>query len=315
MDSFLVNCLSRVAVPLFFIFSGFFLFSKMNDGGIDKGIVLGYIKRILKLYLVWSVVYFPFTVLEMLKSSNIKIAVLILLNWAKNMVFSAGYGFLWYLPATAVAVAAVSFLINKRVSINRIIVLGSFLYLIGLCGQSYAGLVNMIPFPQCVRTAALSVLRFTVTTRNGIFEGILFISLGARLACKKDSGSLRSAAVAFAVSMLGFIAEFIFVSKMKWQLEYDMYLLLVPASYFLAKTVLLLNISVSRRAAANARALSSLIYFTHMLFVEAFSVLTPYDNVNSLLAFFIVLIPTIGFSAAVIALSRTEKFKFLKNIY
>ena len=102
---------------------------------------------------------------------------------------------------------------------------------------------------------------------------------------------------------------------MDWQLEYDMYLLLAPASYFLAKTVLLLNISVSRRAAENARALSSLIYFTHMLFVEAFSILTPYDNVNSLLAFFIVLIPTIGFSAAVIALSLTEKFKFLKNIY
>ena len=102
---------------------------------------------------------------------------------------------------------------------------------------------------------------------------------------------------------------------MDWQLEYDMYLLLVPASYFLARTVLLLNISVSRRAAENMRALSSLIYFTHMLFAEAFSILTPYDNVNSLLAFFIVLIPTIGFSAAVIALSLTEKFKFLKNIY
>lgn len=287
----------------------------MNDGGIDKGIVLGYIKRILRLYFIWSAVYFPFTVLEMLKSSNVKSAVLILLNWAKNIVFSAGYGFLWYLPATAVAVAAVSFLINKRVSINRIIVLGSFLYLIGLCGQSYAGLVNMIPFPAWFRTAAGNVLQFTVTTRNGIFEGILFISLGARLAYKKDSGSLRSAAVAFAVSMLGFIAEFIFVSKMKWQLEYDMYLLLVPASYFLAKTVLLLNISVSRSSAENMRALSSLIYFTHMLFVEAFSVLTPYDNVNSLLAFFIVIIPTICFDTVIMVLSQTGKLRFLKNIY
>lgn len=287
----------------------------MNDGGIDKGIVLGYIKRILRLYFIWSAVYFPFTVLEMLKSSNVKSAVLILLNWAKNMVFSAGYGFLWYLPATAVAVAAVSFLINKRVSINRIIVLGSFLYLIGLCGQSYAGLINMIPFPAWFRTAAGNVLQFTVTTRNGVFEGIIFIALGARLACKKDSGSLRSAAVAFAVSMLGFIAEFIFVSKMKWQLEYDMYLLLVPASYFLAKTVLLLNISVSRRAAANARALSSLIYFTHMLFAEAFSILTPYDNVNSLLAFFIVIIPTICFDTVIMVLSQTGKLRFLKNIY
>ena len=287
----------------------------MHDGGIDKKTVLGYIKRILKLYLVWSAVYFPFTLLAMMRAPGIKGAVYVLLNWAKNMVFSAGYGFLWYLPATAVAVAAVSFLINKGADINGIIALGAVLYIIGLCGQSYAGLVNMIPFPAWLRTAAGNVLQFTVTTRNGIFEGILFISLGARLACKKDSRSLRSAAVAFAASMLGFIAEFIFVSKMKWQLEYDMYLLLVPASYFLAKTVLLLNISVSRRAAANVRALSSLIYFTHMIFVEAFSILTPYDNVNSLLAFFIVLIPTIGFSAAVIALSRTEKFKFLKNIY
>ena len=287
----------------------------MHDGGIDKKTVLGYIKRILKLYIIWSAVYFPFTLLAMMRAPGIKGAVYVLLNWAKNMVFSAGYGFLWYLPATAIAVAAVSFLINKGAGINGITALGAVLYIIGLCGQSYAGLVNMIPFPAWLRTAAGNVLQFTVTTRNGIFEGILFISLGARLACKKDLGSCRSAAVAFIASMIGFAAEFAFVSKMKWQLEYDMYLLLVPASYFLAKTVLLVNISVSRRAAVNARALSSLIYFTHMLFVEAFSILTPYDNVNSLLAFFIVLIPTIGFSAAVIALSRTEKFKFLKNIY
>ena len=287
----------------------------MHDGGIDKKTVLGYIKRILKLYIIWSAVYFPFTLLAMMRAPGIKGAVYVLLNWAKNMVFSAGYGFLWYLPATAIAVAAVSFLINKGAGINGITALGAVLYIIGLCGQSYAGLVNMIPFPAWLRTAAGNVLQFTVTTRNGIFEGILFISLGARLACKKDLGSCRSAAVAFIASMTGFADEFAFVSKMKWQLEYDMYLLLVPASYFLAKTVLLVNISVSRRAAVNARALSSLIYFTHMLFVEAFSILTPYDNVNSLLAFFIVLIPTIGFSAAVIALSRTEKFKFLQNIY
>lgn len=315
LNSFLVNCLSRVAVPLFFVFSGFFLFSKIGDGGIDKGIVLGYIKRIFKLYIIWSAVYFPFTLLAMMKAPGVKGAVYVLLNWAKNMVFSAGYGFLWYLPATAVAVAAVSFLINKGAGINRIIALGAVLYIIGLCGQSYAGLADMIPFPQCIRTAAADILRFTVTTRNGIFEGILFIALGARLACKKDLGSCRSAAVAFIASMIGFAAEFAFVSKMNWQLEYDMYLLLVPATYFLAKTVLLADIRVSESAAANARAFSSLIYFTHMLFVEAFSILTPYDNVNSLLAFFIVLVPTICFDTLIIALSRTKKFKFLKNIY
>ena len=313
MDSFLVNCISRVAVPFFFISSGFLLFSKMDEGRLNAAAVKAYIKRILKLYIIWSAVYFPFMLLDIFKAGDG--ALKVLAGWAKNMVFSAGYGFLWYLPATVVAVAAVSLLIKREVSINKIIAAGFVLYVAGLFGQSYFGLINMIPFPEFIRRAAAAFLDFTVTTRNGVFEGFLFVALGARLAHEKTLSRPRRSAAFLAVFTLLYILEFAVISKLDWQLEYDMYLFLVPVSYFFAKTVFTLRINPGRSVSGNIRAMSSLIYFTHMLFVEAFSIFTPSPNVNSLLAFFIIITATVVFDIIVLVLSRTKAFAFLKNIY
>lgn len=313
IDSFLVNCVSRVAVPFFFISSGFLLFSKMGEGALDTAAVKGYIKRMLKLYIIWSAVYFPFTVIEMIKSDGG--ALKVLAGWAKNMVFSAGYGFLWYLPATVVAVAAVSLLIKLKVSINKIIAAGLVLYFAGLFGQSYFGLINMIPFPDFIRRAAAMFIDLTVTTRNGVFEGFLFVALGARLAHEKAPSEPRRPAVSFAVFTLLYIMEFAVISKLDWQRGYDMYLFLVPVSYFMAKTVFSLNINIGKTVSGNFRAMSSLIYFTHMLFVEALSFFMPYGSVNSLFSFLIIITAAVIFDIAILSLSRTKAFSFLKNIY
>ena len=46
----------------------------------------------------WSAVYFPFTAARIYRNRGTGAALSIFLDWLKNMVFSAGYGFLWYLP-------------------------------------------------------------------------------------------------------------------------------------------------------------------------------------------------------------------------
>ena len=53
--------LSNLAVPVFFIIAGFFLFRKVEEHDKDYGkkAVLGYCGRILRLYLLWSVLYLP----------------------------------------------------------------------------------------------------------------------------------------------------------------------------------------------------------------------------------------------------------------
>ena len=116
LNSVTVNSVCRVAVPFFFMSSGFLLFGNPEARSPLSPPVKKYVKRILFMYLVWSTVYFPFTALEMCRSESVDAAFGVLLGYIKNMIFSAGYGFLWYLPATAVAVLLVSFFLSKKVN-------------------------------------------------------------------------------------------------------------------------------------------------------------------------------------------------------
>ncbi len=315
LNSLLVNYISRIAVPFFFISSGFLLFKKTDVKDPDFAVIKKYLKRILILYLFWSAVYFPFTALQMYWSRPSGQALAVFANWAKNMVFSAGFGFLWYLPATLVAVAVVSFLLKRGLKINTVIFIGAILYCIGLCGQSYFGLVSAIPLPDGLKNVIKAFYDFTVTTRNGVFEGVIFIALGAKLSQEEKNGSFGLSAAGFAISEIFLLAEFWFTSKMGWQLEYDMYIFLVPAAYFLMKAVLCLDPKISREKIRFLRPYSTLIYFTHMIPAEIINIALNGKVTNSPLLFLTVFIITLVLSTAIVLLSRTKRFGILKNIY
>lgn len=315
LNSLLVNYISRIAVPFFFISSGFLLFGKTDIKKPDGNAVKKYLKRILSLYLIWSAVYFPFTALQIHWSKTPAQGLEIFLNWAKNMIFSAGFGFLWYLPATIVAVAIVYFLLKRGVSLNTVLFIGIILYCIGLCGQSYFGLVSQIPFSDGFKNAVKAFYDFTVTTRNGVFEGVIFIAHGAKLSQRENYGNVKRAAAEFIVSMILFGGEFFFVSKMKWQLDYDMYLFLVPAAYCLLKLTLCINSKIGMKKIKFLRPYSPLIYFTHMIPTEIIHIVLRGRKMSSPLLFSIVFITTIAISTAIVFASRTKKLAFLKKIY
>lgn len=315
LNSLLVNYISRIAVPFFFISSGFLLFGKTDIKNPDKNTVKKYLKRILFLYLIWSAVYFPFTLIQIYHSETLPQAWGVLLNWAKNMVVSAGFGFLWYLPATIVAVAIVYFLLKRGAGLNTVLFIGVILYCIGLCGQSYFGLVSQIPFSDGFKSAVKAFHDFIVTTRNGVFEGVIFIALGAKLSQKKDFGSTKRAAAEFILSMFFLGLEFAFVSKMDWQLHYDMYIFLIPAAYCLLKLTLCINSKIDMKKIKFLRPYSSLIYFTHMIPTEIIHIVLRGRKMSSPLLFSIVFITTIAISTAIVFASRTKKLAFLKKIY
>ena len=55
--------LVRAAVPYFFIVSGYFLFRKLNGHQKDDlKTIRRWIFRILKMYLIWTAIYLPFTI-------------------------------------------------------------------------------------------------------------------------------------------------------------------------------------------------------------------------------------------------------------
>ena len=107
------NYLARIAVPFFFVASGYFLFRKTSYKRFDTNVLLIYVWKIFRLYLVWTVIYFPWA-LKMFILKDEKGIVYGGLNWIRTFLFTGSFIQLWYLNATIVAVLMIIFCISKK---------------------------------------------------------------------------------------------------------------------------------------------------------------------------------------------------------
>lgn len=336
LNSLFVNGLARIAVPFFFACSGFLFFCQTKHPATGEGhlpnegypangksklpdgkALRRYLRRILWLYLFWSAVYFPFTLTEMVRVGSPSGAVATLLIYLKNMVFSAGYGFLWYLPATTVAVGLVWWMRKRGLPLPVVLAVGGILYSIGLCGQSYFGLVR----PWLAETDLWPVLKTVYgvigTTRNGLFEGVVMVALGAAMAARPSPPRRGLSWLGLGLSLLLLLMEIAFVTRRGWKLAYDMYLMLLPCTWFLLSVAL--NFSAKTETGRNlcriCRPYSSLIYFLHMLPTELVRALSLRRMIGSLGEFLLVLTLTVLLAAAIRRLSRKEHRRFWQTVY
>lgn len=312
LNSVTVNSVCRVAVPFFFMSSGFLLFGNPEARSPLSPPVKKYVKRILFMYLMWSAVYFPFTVLEMSFSGGADKALGIFLGYIKNMIFSAGYGFLWYLPATAVAVLLMSFFLSKKVNTAGITALASVLYFIGLLGQDLFVLIRPLSEYEGFWTVLSKFYGVIGTTRNGVFEGFLFVAAGTLLARRKKKHEAKKSFVLFCLSLLLLTAESALASLFDTRLEYDMYIMLVPCAYFLFETALGIGVKCPKLCRL-FRSYSSAIYFTHMLVFEFIRIAEPV-KLGKMTVFALTLVGTFAVSTVMIKLAETKHGKFLKKI-
>ena len=315
LNSVTVNFLARLAVPFFFIASGFFAFRKIDSDNVDLSVTWKSVKKLLKLYLILSVIYLPFTIVEVVKADNLNEALNILLSWIKNMFFTAGYGFLWYLPATAFAVFAVAVMLKKKISFKVIISLGIVLFAVGLLGQTYFGAIKPLSEYEGLWHILKCIRDIIVTTRNGLFEGLLFVALGAALAHRriKERG-LWSSLIGFVISLGLLFTESYLLSTLDWKLEYDMYIFMVPAAFFLFEIALNVNFNKPNLSRC-FRIYSTLFYLTHMLVVELAFALELQTKMPSIISFVLIAVTTLALDSIIIKLSELKQFKFLKNLY
>lgn len=318
-EYFLVNYLARIAVPFYFIASGFLCFRKTEYGRFDISIPLKYSLKIVKLYLLWSLIYFIPAIMDLLRSSgDLKTA---LLYWGRNLFFSGSYRQLWYLNATAFSVILISFLVNRRWKTHNILALAFALYCLGLLGQSYFGLLKILsPGPEfwAILDFVSSII---VTTRNGLFEGFIFVSIGLLFAYKPFNFGKRAALIGFVLSMLLLLGEVYYTHQLGWVKEYDMYIMLVPTSFFLF--YIAVNAPIKDKPLwKELRETGALIFYLHTLvgwilkyciaFLRRFIML---PEINSLVFYLAVVVLSYMLALAIKHLSRVEKLRFLTALY
>lgn len=166
----LEQIVSKLAVPLFFVISGYFLADKINDWQRVKG----YLLRLLRLYFVYTVLYFPQIIYEFRKTGDS-------MAWfvpvfLRDFFLCGPYTHLWYFQAVIVAALLIYILKNKTSLGDGTILTAAFcLYLIGCVGCTYRSVAIQ---QEAFRTMAEAYEHVFVTTRNGVFFGFLFVFTG-----------------------------------------------------------------------------------------------------------------------------------------
>lgn len=122
LNFFIKQVLCRIAVPLFYICSGFLIAEKIETGAIKE-----YVKRIAELYILYTALYFPFTYLELFKTTNSTIMTIVV--FIQRFLFSGSFQHLWFFTGLIVAVLIMTVLINHfHLSDYKILMGGNAVY-------------------------------------------------------------------------------------------------------------------------------------------------------------------------------------------
>lgn len=231
------KCLFRLAVPFYFAASGFLLFKKFDPAQPDPELIRSYCFRMLRLLGIWLF-----------------------------LLFLGGTWHLWYVKACVMAVIAVGLCFYWKLRFSVIVCLALGLYAVGLLGDSYYGLLEAMRTVGVVDLAAKAYEWFFDHTRNGLFMGFIFVLMGAYFARTSALPSGRTSLLGFLLSAAMLVLEAFALEAKGYCKGYNMYISLLPATFFLF--ALALKIKPKGIRGEKLRIMGLLIYFLHMFCAE-----------------------------------------------
>jgi len=217
----LTRIIARIAVPFFFMTTGFFLISRYNYNS-DKLKI--FIKKTSIIYGIAILLYVPLNIYNGYFSMDN-----LLPNIIKDIVFDGTLYHLWYLPASIIGAAIVWYLL-KRGGVSFTLIFTSILYVVGLLGDSYYGFSEKIPLLKKFFELMFEISDYT---RNGLFFAPLFFVLGGIIAYKTIKVTLKKSIVGFVISLVLMFGEGMVLHRWGVQRHDSMYMMLIPSMFFL----------------------------------------------------------------------------------
>ncbi|WP_054024730.1 acyltransferase family protein [Bacillus sp. FJAT-28004] len=303
-DFLFSGIISRLAVPIFFMSTGFFFFRKLTGDKVkDQKALFGYIKKIGWLYSIAILLYIPLNVYKGDFSDHFTFV-----SFMRDIVFDGTFYHLWYLPALIIGLF-ITYYLYQKLSLSMLLVIGSLLYAVGLLGDSYYGITQNIAFLKHFYEWMFHIFDYT---RNGLFYAPIYLILGI-WAAKKPQPARKPIAYAalFLVSLALMITEASILKAIQYPRHDSMYVFAWPATYFLFQWAL----SWKGRTGKAFREWRVWIYILHPIAIvlvrgaAEFVKLEALFITNSLIHFVAVCLTSI-FMAAVAVRISVIKFKF-----
>lgn len=172
----------RLAVPFFFITSGFLL-EKKCDGSNDTAVIGKQMNKILRMYLIWTLIYTPLEIVHAFSSGTSLIKEILL--YFRDMVFVGEHYNswpLWYLLSTIYGLALIYYVKKKKLSAKGLLVISIVFMMISFGIDSFVSIDNL----SGVLFVSQKLIKLTIG--NGrILQGLFFISLGMLLSEKSNA--------------------------------------------------------------------------------------------------------------------------------
>ena len=326
-DFILTRIVARVAVPFFFVTSGFFLISRYHY---RTAKLCAFVKKTLLIYGAAIALYIPIN----LYNGYFKMEYL-LPNLIKDIVFDGTLYHLWYLPASVIG-GMIAWGLVKKLDYRKAFAAAAVLYLVGLFGDSYYGVIGNVPV--CSGFYAL-IFQVSDYTRNGIFFAPVFFIMGGFIADYSDRGENKSeiasdqsgrersesgkrtpakihyrenmfdkkilvAGVYFVLSMALMLVEGLVLHHFQVQRHDSMYVFLLPCVYFL----FLVLMQFRGKRYVWLRDLSLIVYLIHPMMIVVIRMFAKVLHLqgllvdNSVVHFLAVTVASVVFGAVAVAL-------------
>lgn len=262
----IVEGIDVIAVPFFFMASSFLCFRGLNEASFVEKTFSGAarvrktIAKLLRLYLIWTVLFLPITIFGSVIHGDGFVHALALFVRGTLFIGENYYSWpLWYLLASVVGFLLVYICLRVGVRSNRIVILSLALLLVGY------GVTVVQGWKDAPAVLALPVKAYSLvfgSTRNGFFEGFFYVAVGAVLGMRYREVEKVSVWAEVVLVVFGLFGTL--------QVSNNAHL-----PFCAVASIGLFLISIRRcgsdlRAHVGMRNASTIIYLVHMYFVVLF---------------------------------------------
>lgn len=227
------NCLARIADPMFFTLSAYFLFDKLLVLKWDLSVFLKQLKRLFLFYLAWVVVYAP---VILTRTWNRTDSIMDFIWQIIKQIFLSGpYGALWFLPALLLGLI-LTYVVGKRTSPLFCLVISCPFFLLSVVQMEYFALVKDVAWLTAINNFFVGIFGWL---GNGITFGWFFCAMGLFIAANKETKrnfgvDLRNLIIFMAVLVL----ECTMIREYNLGVSYGVMLTLIPVTYYLMQVML-----------------------------------------------------------------------------
>lgn len=267
---YIMHMFFRIAVPFFFIASGFLFGKKVlkNKKGL-KDITTKQIKRLIIPFIFWLLVSLPYVIMTT-TGDNV---IVVILKIVRKAIFYP-WGALWFILALIVAII-MEYYFLKNGKLKNAIFLSIILYIIALLGNSYYFILEGTPFKWLMD----AYRTICVTTRNGIFEAFPIFTIGVYMATKENLiEKIKNSKLIFLFifMILVQIFEVTFIRNCNYIDDHSLFITtIIIAPIILMFCIKYKNIKLKHINNKILRNLSTGIYFMHAPIINYMSSIIP----------------------------------------